>query len=363
MTAATRFSLIITGLVLFGWALAQAASGNKPTKATVTVAVSGNGLVTSSAGGISCPSTCSGSVNVGTSVTFTAAAVNGSTFTGWGGSCAVAGAASTCTLTVSDTVSITASFTGGSTATSELDALRTRVAALEAILANVSRGVDPATNEDTLFFDNMNVAVRNGSGPGTVNGRGNLIIGYNEKDDGFTYHEFMPLPQYVPPPPLDVRTGSHNLVIGPWHSYTGHSGIIAGFNSKISGRYGAVIAGQDNVASGLMSFVAGGEYNSASGSRTSVFGGERNDARARYSSILGGGANITNADFSNIIGAIYSQTSGGATSLIVGGAQNTVTGKLEVIVGGDQVTCDDGDTVGDESRVCGEGSLSPPDSP
>ncbi len=54
---------------------------------TVTKAGSGSGTITSSPGGIDCGSTCAHAYTHGTSVTLTATAASGSTFTGWSGDC------------------------------------------------------------------------------------------------------------------------------------------------------------------------------------------------------------------------------------------------------------------------------------
>ena len=77
---------------------------------TLTVSKSGTGTggVTSSPAGIDCGSTCSASFPSGTSITLTAAADAGSTFTGWsGGGCSGTG---TCTLTLNSNTSVTAAF-------------------------------------------------------------------------------------------------------------------------------------------------------------------------------------------------------------------------------------------------------------
>jgi hypothetical protein len=47
----------------------------------------------------------------GTQLTLTSAATGGSTFAGWGGACSQAGTAATCTITVSQATTVSASFT------------------------------------------------------------------------------------------------------------------------------------------------------------------------------------------------------------------------------------------------------------
>ncbi len=80
---------------------------------TVTKSGTGSGTVTSSPSGINCGSTCSAGFAKDTSVTLTAAADSGSTFTGWSGDCS--GTSATCTVTMSAARSVTATFTGGGT--------------------------------------------------------------------------------------------------------------------------------------------------------------------------------------------------------------------------------------------------------
>jgi hypothetical protein len=82
------------------------------TAAQVELAVArqgdGSGSVTSDPGGIDCGSSCSADFAKNASVTLTAAPATGSTFSGWGGDCS---GTSTCSLTMSDDRSVTATFT------------------------------------------------------------------------------------------------------------------------------------------------------------------------------------------------------------------------------------------------------------
>ena len=80
----------------------------------VTRAGSGTGTVSSSPSGIDCGATCTRSYLNYQSVTLTATAAKGSTFTGWTGSCT--GAAATCTLAMSEARSVTATFSRPSNA-------------------------------------------------------------------------------------------------------------------------------------------------------------------------------------------------------------------------------------------------------
>ncbi len=76
---------------------------------SVTKAGTGTGVVTTAPTGITCGATCSASFLTGNSVTLTAAAASGSTFSGWsGGGCS---GTSTCVMTLGANTSVTANFT------------------------------------------------------------------------------------------------------------------------------------------------------------------------------------------------------------------------------------------------------------
>ena len=74
----------------------------------LTVSVTGNGGVSSSDKVFSCPNKCYGVYSPGATVTLTAKANSGSTFSQWGGACA--GNASTCTVQLNAENAVTATF-------------------------------------------------------------------------------------------------------------------------------------------------------------------------------------------------------------------------------------------------------------
>jgi Pro-kumamolisin, activation domain/Divergent InlB B-repeat domain len=74
---------------------------------TLNVSVAGNGTVTSSPSGISCPSVCTMNYTTGTPVTLTATPAGGATFNGWGGACSGNGS---CQVTMNSFESVTAMF-------------------------------------------------------------------------------------------------------------------------------------------------------------------------------------------------------------------------------------------------------------
>jgi Divergent InlB B-repeat domain len=81
----------------------------------LTASVTGDGGIASNIQpGISCQTgnqgTCSANVGAGTQVVLTASADSGSKFTGWGGACSSSGTSPTCTVTMSQAQSVSATF-------------------------------------------------------------------------------------------------------------------------------------------------------------------------------------------------------------------------------------------------------------
>lgn len=176
-----------------------------------------------------------------------------------------------------------------------LNSLNARTTALEGKTAAIT------VSGDDLLVQGVNLHLRSGSGStdGAPNGRGNLIIGYNEPG--------------VP----SERSGSHNLVLGIRNQYTSHSGIVGGVDNLVSAPYASVLSGELNQSTGLQSVIVSGYggiaddttsvvisgyQNQASGFRSVVVSGWQNDSNGSYSSILGGDANITTATESSIGG-------------------------------------------------------------
>ena len=137
-------------------------------------------------------------------------------------------------------------------------------------------GASPFTVSGTdVTLTGYNLHIVNGLGStGTLNGLGNLVIGYNAlgNDQGVG----------------DVRTGSHNLILGDQNSYSSFGGLVAGKDNVISGQYASVSGGRRNMASGFIASVSGGVFNTASGEYSSVSGGGRNTASGGVASISGG---------------------------------------------------------------------------
>ncbi len=186
------------------------------------------------------------------------------------------------------------------------------VTSLKALLAPVSRiGTD-------FIFTAVNVHVRSGSGSTNAapNGLGNLVVGYNELRDE-----------------SQVRTGSHNLVVGSFHNYSSYGGLVAGEDNTISGPFASVSGGASNVASRDHASVSGGFVNWASAPGATVSGGSANRASGDYASVGGGQQNTANAPFASVSGGVFNLASGGHSS-VSGGYQNVASAPSSSVSGG-----------------------------
>jgi hypothetical protein len=175
------------------------------------------------------------------------------------------------------------------------------------------------TSTDSIVFEGANVHVQSGSGftNGTVNGLGNLFVGYNE-DASWG---------------LD-RTGSHNLVVGQYHSYSSWGGLAAGQQNTVSGE-ASVAFGNLNEASGYYSSITGGYYSDASGDASSITGGFHSDASGDYSSISGGYNSNASGDYSSISGG-YLNSATGDYATMSGGYNNVASGDISSVSGGSE---------------------------
>jgi hypothetical protein len=179
---------------------------------------------------------------------------------------------------------------------------------------------------------NLQVVSGAGSTGASVNGLGNVIVGYNENTSAHS------------------RAGSHNVVVGAEHGYASFAGLVSGASNQVtdeaaaaiggqnniaSGEYGVVSGGQGNTASGQWAAVSGGTGNVASGQWTSISGGLDNSAIGNYSWIGTGTQNVTNTAYSSITGGLFNTTDDNGTyASVTGGNSNTASGYLSVISGG-----------------------------
>ncbi len=174
-------------------------------------------------------------------------------------------------------------------------------------------------------FTGVNVQVVNGADQTTVNGRGNLIVGYNE--------EYVSSSDFCADGAYDNRTdcenngaywagsfksGSHNLVVGSGHSYSQYGGVVFGYRNIINRANATVTGGRFNLASGINSNVSGGDSNTSSGYASSVSGGSGNTTSGYASSASGGINNTASGDYSSVSGG-YNRSATASNSWAAGG--------------------------------------------
>ena len=157
---------------------------------------------------------------------------------------------------------------------------------------------------NTWRLSGMNVQLNNGMGTthGEANGLGNLILGYNEEEGGHRDAEGALMAG-------ELRTGSHNLVLGAGHSYASNGSLLGGHNNTAFGQGSSILGGQASLASGAWSSVLGGLDNRAIGSNTCISGGHSNTASGDRASVSGGLLNISTGIATSILGGQYLQVS------------------------------------------------------
>jgi hypothetical protein len=165
----------------------------------------------------------------------------------------------------------------------------------------------------TVEFSAVNVQIVSGSGStsGTVNGEGNLIIGYDETPK--------------------AQTGSHNLVLGVGQSYTSFGSIVAGSYNSAGGKFSDVF-GNENKAPGYSAVVAGGRGNVAEGAYSSVGGGVKGKSKGEYASVSGGKGNIAAGESASVAGGREGDASGEASA--VDGGSNDIASDAFAWLGG-----------------------------
>jgi hypothetical protein len=201
-----------------------------------------------------------------------------------------------------------------------------RVAALEELLKHFSR------KNNEVFITGANLHIINGleqTGcgpednpiPDCPNGLGNLIVGYNELRDPAFFE--------------NIRTGSHNVVVGTEHNFSRFGGVVVGFQNEISGEFASVTGGTRNIASGFASSISGGQLNTASEFVSSISGGQLNTASGNRSWIGGGSDNTASGEISSIIGG-EGNVANGPEASISGGARNIASGDQSSVSGGER---------------------------
>ena len=173
-----------------------------------------------------------------------------------------------------------------------------------------------------IIFTGANLHVRDGSGStndggGATTGLGNLVIGYDEAPSS---------------PPAGYRGGSHDLVVGPGHTFNSFGGFVAGDTNAVEGPSATVSGGRVNAATGMWSSVSGGLGNAATDEATSISGGHGNTAIQFGSSVTGGDNNTANGATASVSGGSFNQATG--TSATISGGESNVASDIDASVSG-----------------------------
>jgi hypothetical protein len=203
-----------------------------------------------------------------------------------------------------------------------------QIPAPDSFVTNLKTYMTVDTTNNRLLFHDVNIQLVNGMGnTWDINGKGNLIIGYDmsrnlEWESECSYGLFeskedCEIYEYVWA--VNHKSGSHNLVIGDNHNYPAASGFVAGWWNTIN-QWGAS--------------VSGGEMNHASGGHSSVSGGTGNHAKGLDCSISGGRGNTASGIASSVSGGYTNISSGNYHSSVSGGRNNTASGDYSIVIGG-----------------------------
>jgi hypothetical protein len=203
---------------------------------------------------------------------------------------------------------------------------------LISILPDIKYEASGIDSKPTIQFSGVNLQVIDGAGSETtVNGAGNLILGYDEKPK--------------------AQTGSHNFLLGgPENSYYSYGGIVGGGHSNtISGPYASVLDGAENTATGISSIITDGHSNKTTDTYASINGGCGNYTgtgtyvvsatctnttyTGYFASILGGTGNQASGENSTVSGGGSGEASG-VNASITGGSHGKAGYRASTVLGG-----------------------------
>jgi hypothetical protein len=234
-----------------------------------------------------------------------------------------------------------------------IEDLQERIAGLETSLQTLLAlgevlSVETFDGVTTVTLTGVNLQVLNGLGrTESVNGAGNLIIGYDEPNF-LTDQSFCSLDRNDAGDLIEDGTaciaaggefgpihksGSHNLIVGSQNNYSSAGAIVAGKHSTSNALYASVLGGVRNRAGNSFATVLGGQENAALGNSSSVAGGNFNTTRGQHASVSGGRRNVASGSASSIAGGNQNVASGNTAS-ITGGTENIAEGIFAVAVGG-----------------------------
>ncbi|MGC2374031.1 MAG: hypothetical protein WA484_09175 [Solirubrobacteraceae bacterium] len=198
---------------------------------------------------------------------------------------------------------------------------------LISLLPHINYETEGIDKKPTIQFSGVNLQVIDGSGfETTINGTGNLILGYD--------------------PSPGTQTGSHNLLLGGGsNAYSSYGGIVGGYSNNISNGYASVLGGGANTASGYASTITGGYANRATAGYSTIGGG--------CSNLTGAGAITVNPNCTNLSSYPHGFTS------VTGGRGNQAATENSAVSGGALNLASGVDSTvsaGKENKATGEGS-------
>ncbi|MGI9307757.1 MAG: hypothetical protein ACR2P6_00765 [Gammaproteobacteria bacterium] len=221
--------------------------------------------------------------------------------------------------------------------------LQTQVVANAAYIQQLQSYIEITEGDiPQVIVNGANLVVRNGLGTtDTINGSGNLVIGYAEPNIDGAYPYFCSDGEYLEASicisageswEQSLQSGSHNLVMGKENNYSRYGQIVSGKRNTANGDH-AMVHGESNFATGDYSFVGAGQWNNSVADYAGISGGRYNIASGDYSSIVGGWFNDVIGSYAVVAGGDHNNATG-ESAVVSGGYNNTAAGEDAVVSGG-----------------------------
>ena len=190
-----------------------------------------------------------------------------------------------------------------------------RASSVQALAPYVSidYNVEAGVAAPNITFHGANIHIVNGSGStGSVNGLGNLIIGYDEAPTTLAAGE---------------RGGSHNFVMGSANKFTtwAFGSIVAGNSNLMNGHYSVILSGSGNQ-------ITGNEFGLTT-EGVILTGGDNYLYDATDSVIVDGGGNGIEYEYAVVLGGAGNGSDGNG-SVTLGGVGTTLPGEYSVSAAG-----------------------------
>jgi hypothetical protein len=174
---------------------------------------------------------------------------------------------------------------------------------------SIDYNVEAGVKAPNITFHGANIHIVNGAGStNSVNGLGNLIIGYDEAPTTLAGGE---------------RGGSHNFVMGGGNKFTtwAFNSIVAGNGNLMNGHSSAILSGSGNQ-------ITGDQFGLTT-EGVILTGGGNNLYDATDSVIVDGGGNVIEYEYAVVLGGAGNGSDGNG-SVTLGGVGTTLTGEYSV---------------------------------